>query len=138
VEATDPLGNQPVDRPHGTTLVEHVAAEAPDAADTEGEVELERLLEPLLLGVGHDAVRQLLGVGRRERGQVEALQLAVDADLGRRVRRQMEVGAIQLDRLFQEFGQGRLHTNPFRRVARSGPTAGRHLPRGESVLAANS
>ena len=65
VEAADLLGDQPVDGGDRAALVEHVAAEARQAADAEREVELERLLEALLLRVGQHAVGQLLGLGRR-------------------------------------------------------------------------
>ena len=91
------LGNDAVDGGDGAALVEDVAAEARDAADAEREVELERLLEPLLLSVGQHAVGERLGVGGAERRQVEDLQLAVDADLRRRLRRQMQVGALVVD-----------------------------------------
>ena len=91
------LGNDAVDRGDGAALVEHVAAEARHAPDAEREVELERLLEPLLLRVGQHAVGQRLGVGGTERRQVEDLQLAVHADLRRRLRRQVQVGAFVVD-----------------------------------------
>jgi hypothetical protein len=52
VEAFDFLWDDAVDRGDGAALVEDVAAEARKTADTEREVELERLLEPLLLLVG--------------------------------------------------------------------------------------
>ena len=86
LEASDLLGNQPVDGADGAALVEHVAAEARQPLDAEREVELERLLEALLLRVGQHAVGQLLGVGGRQVGPVEALQVAVHAHLWRRVR----------------------------------------------------
>ncbi len=73
LEALDLLGNQPVDGADRAALVEDVRAEPRDAADAEREVELERLLEALLLRVGHDAVGELLGLGRR---QIRHLQAA--------------------------------------------------------------
>ncbi len=83
VEALDDLRDDAVDRGDGAALVEDVAAEAGDAADAEREVELERLLEPLLLRVGEDAVGQRLGLGRPEHRQVERPQVPVHADLRR-------------------------------------------------------
>ena len=104
VERLDLLGNDAVDGGDGAALVEDVAAEARDASDAEREVELERLLEPLLLRVGQHAVGQRLGVGGAERRQVEDLQLAVHADLRRRLRRQMQVGAVVVDQGLEQFG----------------------------------
>ena len=94
LEAFDLLGNQPVDGADGAALVEDVRAEPGDAADAEREVELERLLEALLLRVGHDAVGQLLGLGRRQFRQLEPLQLSMHANLRRRAGRQVEVRAL--------------------------------------------
>ena len=93
VERLDLLGDDAVDGRDGAALVEHVAAEAREAADAEREVELQRLLEALLLRVGQHAVGQRLRLGRPERRQVERLQLAVHADLRRRLRRQVQVGS---------------------------------------------
>ena len=82
----DLFGNQPVDGADRAALVEHVAAEARQPLDAEREVELQRLLEALLLRVGEHAVDELLGLGRRQLRQRQPLQLAVHADLRRRVR----------------------------------------------------
>ena len=73
LERFDRLRNQSIHGAHGAALVEDVRSEARHAADAERKIELERLLESLLLGVGHDAVRQLLGLGWRQYGQVEPL-----------------------------------------------------------------
>ena len=51
----------------GAALHEDVGAEAREALDAEGEVELVFFLELVLLGVGEDAVAELLGVGGGER-----------------------------------------------------------------------
>ena len=64
LERADLLGNQTVDGADRALLVEHVATEAADAAQTEGEVELPGLLELLLLRVGEHAVGQRLGQRR--------------------------------------------------------------------------
>ena len=91
LEAFDLFGNQPVDRAHRAALVEHVRAEARDASNPEREVELQRLFEPLLLRVGHDAVRELLRLGRCQIGQLQTPQLAVNTNLRRRVDREVQV-----------------------------------------------
>jgi hypothetical protein len=83
--------------------VEHVAAEPADAGDAEGEVELEILFEPLLLRVGQDAVGERLGIGGREVGPLQPLEVSMHADLGRRARRQMQVGAVELHHFRQQF-----------------------------------
>ena len=105
LEAAHLLGNQTVDRRHGATLIEDVAAEAADPTDAEREVEFLALLEPLLLRVGADAVGQLLGLGGRQRRQLERHQLAVHPHGRRGARRQVQIGAIQLHRRLQQFGQ---------------------------------
>ena len=87
------------DRP---ALVEHVAAEARHPADAEREIELHRFLEALLLRIGQDAVRQRFRLGRTENRQVQRLQLAVHAHLRRRVRREVQVGAVHVDQRLQE------------------------------------
>jgi len=97
VEALDLLGDDAVNRRDGAALVEDVAAEARDAADAEREVELQRLLEPLLLQIGQDAVGQRLGAGCVERRQIQRLQVAMDADLRRRVGGDMQVRPVVLD-----------------------------------------
>src|SRR6185295_10264148 len=63
----------------------------------------------MLLGVGQDRVGELLGLGRRHRRQVERPQHAVHPDLGRRVRRHMEVGASLLDHGLEQLSQTRRH-----------------------------
>src|SRR5205823_8321961 len=52
VKPLDLLRDHAVDRRDRAALVEHVAAEARDAADAEREVQFERFLEPLLLQIG--------------------------------------------------------------------------------------
>ena len=97
VEWLDLFGNDPVDGRDGAPLIEHVAAKPRHAPDAEREVELEGLLEAFLLRVGQDAVGERLGVGGAERRQIEDLQLPVHADLRRRLRRQVQVGAAVVD-----------------------------------------
>ena len=64
-------------------LVEGVGAETGQSLQTEGEVKFEVLFEAMLLRVGHDAVGQLLGFGRRHLRQIERYQVAVNANLRR-------------------------------------------------------
>jgi hypothetical protein len=84
LEAEDLVGNLPVDRGHRAALVEDVSAEPGESLDSEREVELEVLLEPVLLGVGEHRVGELLGLGRGQRQGSRAAELAVDPDLRRR------------------------------------------------------
>ena len=104
VERLDLFGNDAVDGGDGAALIEHVAAEPRHAPDAEREVELEGLLEALLLRVGQDAVGERLGVGGAERRQIEDLQLAVHADLRRRLRRDVQVGPAVVDQGLEQFG----------------------------------
>src|SRR4029453_15040913 len=80
-EALDTLGGEAEDGRDRAALFEYVAAEARDAADAEREVELERLLEPLLLLVGEHAVGERLRLGRAQRRQVEPLHCPRPPDL---------------------------------------------------------
>ena len=93
LEVADLVGDRAVDGGHRAALHEDVGAEARQALDAEAEVELEVLLEAVLLRVGQHAVGELLGLDRGQRRQVQRPQLAVDADLGRRVGGDVEVGA---------------------------------------------
>jgi hypothetical protein len=52
---------------HGATLIEQIAPESRDILDPKGEVELKILFKTVFLGVGQDAVGQLLGIRRTER-----------------------------------------------------------------------
>ncbi len=133
VELADPLRDEPVDGGHGAALVEHVAAEPADAADAEGEVQLHRLLEALLLGVGADAVDQLLGLGGVHRWQVQALELPVDAHLRRRVGRDVEVRALQIHRRLQQFGQSGHESRSCKRYTARGYRTRQRFPVKEST-----
>ena len=103
LERLDLLGNDAVDGADGAPLVEHVGAEPRHALDAEREVELERLLEPLLLRVGEHAVGELLRVGGCQIRAFQPLEMAMDADLRRRIDRQVEVGPSLLDEHLQQF-----------------------------------
>ena len=61
--AQDHVWDQPVDGRDRTALTEDVAPEPADPADAEGEIELVRLFEALLLAVGQHAVRELFRLG---------------------------------------------------------------------------
>ena len=96
-ESFDLLRDDAVDRRDRAPLVEDVAAEARETADAERKIELQRFLEALLLHVGKHAVGKPLGFGGPERRQIKRLQLAVNTNLGRRLRRQMQIGSAQVD-----------------------------------------
>ena len=93
------------DAEHGrgrAALVEEVGAEAGQALQAEGEVEFEILFEAVLLRIGHDAVGELLGLGRRQLRQVERHQVAVHAHLRRRVGGDVQIAARHLQHSFQQ------------------------------------
>ena len=71
---------------HRAALVEDVGAEAGQALDAEGEVELQVLLEPVLLRVGQDAVGQRAWSRPASAAAARSGSSPVDADLRRRVR----------------------------------------------------
>jgi len=109
VEGLDLVGDGAEDRADGPALVEEVGAEAREPPHAEGEVQLQVLLEAVLLRVGEHAVGERLGVGRRERAELfERAQVAVNPHLRRRVRRQVEVRAAQLDQLLQQVRERKL------------------------------
>ena len=105
LEAADLLGDQSIDCADRAALVEHVHAEARETLDTKREVELEGLFEPLLLRIGEHAVGELLRIGRRQCRTIQACQVAMDSDLGRRVRGDVEVRSLHLHQRLQQFRQ---------------------------------
>src|SRR5262249_48806844 len=66
----------------------------------------------MLLRVGQHAVGELLGLDGRERGQVERPELAVDADLGRRVGGDVEVGPPHLGHRLEQLVKADGHALP--------------------------
>src|SRR5207249_4036113 len=86
-----------VDGGGSAALIEDVRAEAGQPFDAEGEVELERFLETVFLRIGENGVGELLRLRRRHRRNVERHELAVDANLRRRVGGDVKVGATALD-----------------------------------------
>ena len=88
---------------HRAALLEDVAAEAAEAGDGVGDVDLEVLLELLLLAVAHDGERHGDGVLLHEAlGLHQRDELAVDAQDGVRPDLQVEVGGLALRRHLQE------------------------------------
>jgi len=102
VERLDLERNQSKDGRCSAALVEDVGAEASQAFQSERKIELEAFLEAVLLRIGHDAVGQLLGFGRRQLRQVERHQVSVDAHLRRRIGGDMEVAASHLQHSFEQ------------------------------------
>ncbi len=103
VESLDFPGNRPEDRGDGAALVKDVAAEARQALQTEGKVQLEVFFQAVLLHVGKHAIGKRLRIRRRERRHVQRTQLAVDAHARRAVGRKVQVAAPQFDHFFQKF-----------------------------------
>ena len=112
LEAEDLVGDLPEDRRDGAALHEDVAAEAREALHAEGEVELEVLLEAVLLDVRQDRVAELLRLRDGQRGVVQRLDVAVDPDHRRRIRRDVEVRAAALDESLQKLVQRDCHRVP--------------------------
>src|SRR5205823_14234007 len=98
-----------IDGGDGAALIEDVRAETGQSFDAEGEVELERFFEAMLLRVGENGVGELLRLRRRHRRNVERNEFAVDADLRWRVGRDVKVGASALDHGLQQLMQGDGH-----------------------------
>ena len=93
---------------HGAALIEQVAPESRDILDPEGEVEFKILFKTVLLGVGQDAVGQLLGIRRTERRHIlKRFQLAMKADSGRGVGGNMQVGTSRIDHPLQKIAKSR-------------------------------
>jgi hypothetical protein len=87
---------------HVSPLHEDVRAEAGEFLDTEGEVEFVGLFELMLLGVRQHGIADLLGLGWRHRRHAQGVQLPIDAQLGRRPRRDVEIARSLLDHCLQE------------------------------------
>ncbi len=102
VKGLDLKGDQTKDGSGRAALIEHVGAEAGQALQTEREVEFEAFLETVLLRIGHDAVGQLLGFGRRHLRQIERIQMAVYANLRRRIGSDVEIAAGHLQHSFEQ------------------------------------
>src|SRR5262249_49347807 len=91
-----------------------VAAKAREPLDAEGQVELVLLLELLLLPLVQDAIRELLGVRRRELLELhEGDELAVHTKLWMDARRDVQVGG----GAFDQNGQQIMHRDGHRLLA---------------------
>ena len=99
------LGGDGAERDRGAALlVVGVDPKPGEVGNAEREVALEHLLVGLALGVAHDVVHHGVHVLVLHRRQVDAPDVAVDADHGRQPRRQMQVGSLVLDRESEELG----------------------------------
>ena len=98
VEGADLDGDDADGRGHRAALAVDVAAEAGETLDAEGEVELVVLLELLLLPLVQHAIGEPLGVlGRQALELGQRGQLAVQPDLGRSARGDVQVGCPAFD-----------------------------------------
>ena len=118
------VGNLPKRGRDRAALMEDVRAEPGEAFEAEREVEFEVLFEPLFLLVGEDRVDEFLGFGGVERRVVERRENAVDPDLGRGVRRQMEVRRALAGHLLEHLVQSQLHMRIPTREASGYPVGG--------------
>src|SRR3989338_8807109 len=88
---------------HAAALLEGVAPEPRQILDAEGEVEFVLGLEPLLLLLREDRIRQLQRVLRvQDVLDLAAGDVAVDPQLRALARRDVEVGRLALDHLLQQ------------------------------------
>ena len=97
-------GNGPEHGAGAAVLVEGVDAEARQAVDLEGEVDLQELFVVLALGVVHDVVHHGVHLLVVQRLDVDAPHVAVHPDHGRQAGRQVQVGCLVLDAEGQQLG----------------------------------
>jgi hypothetical protein len=103
LERLDLVRDQAERRTERLPLEESVDAEARDAGNRVGEVELAVELEPLLLLTRENAVQQVACVLRAHgRHAVEALEMTAQPDDGRRPHGQVEVGRLELHHLREQ------------------------------------
>ena len=112
-EAADLVGDLAEDGGDGAALVEDVGAEAGQPLDAEGEVDLEVLLQPVLLGVGEDRVGRAawsrVGVnGGRFIGRRTPSMRTWGGGVGGDV----QVGAALLDHVLEQLIESRKHARP--------------------------
>src|SRR5262249_6795823 len=93
LESLDLERNHAVNGPDSAAMVKAVAAEAVQAFQSEGKVQLQILFKTMLLRVGEDAVGELFGFRRSQRRHIERLQVPVHAHLWRRVGGDVEIAA---------------------------------------------
>ena len=115
VEGADLDGDDPDRAAHRPALPEHVAAEARQSLEAEGEVELVLLLELLLLRLVEDAVGEALRVlGRELLELAQRRELAVHTNLWKGARGDVQVGGAALDHRRQQV----VHRGGHRRASR--------------------
>ena len=115
VEGADLDRDDPDRAAHRPALPEHVAAEARQSLEAEGEVELVLLLELLLLRLVEDAVGEALRVlGCELLELAQGRQLAVHTNLWKGARRDVQVGGAALDHRRQQV----VHRGGHRRASR--------------------
>ena len=93
----DLRGNRPHHGASAAVLYEGVDAEAGEVGDREREVALQVFLVGLALAVVHDVVDHAVHFGMIHRRQVDAANIAMDANHGRQAGRKMQVGRLVLD-----------------------------------------
>ena len=106
IEGLDRERNLPDDHRHAAALLEAVAAKAGQVLNAEGEIELVLGLEPLLLVLGEDRVRQLEGVlGRHHVFEGGVGDLTVHPQLRPLAGDDVEIGSVLGDHLLEEASQ---------------------------------
>jgi hypothetical protein len=104
LEGQDLRGNGPEHRAGAAVLVECIDAEPRQALDLEREIALQGLFVVLPLRVVHDVVHHVVHLLVLERVDIDAADVAVNADHRRQARREVQVGGLVLDRERQQLG----------------------------------
>jgi hypothetical protein len=103
LERLDVERNLPDDHRDAAALLEAVAAESREVLNAEREIELVLHLEPLLLILGQHRIRELQRVFRLHHElDVRPRHVAVDAQHWPLARRDVEIGGVPLDHLFEQ------------------------------------
>ncbi len=91
------IGDDPERRGHSAALHEHVGAKAGKALDAEREIKLIVVFEFMFLGVGKDAVTEVLGIGSGKGVHGQGHQPAVHTNLRRGAGGYVEIGGTLFD-----------------------------------------
>ncbi len=103
LERPDRLWNQAEDRADDAPLAEHVAATAANAIDGESPIDLVPIVEHPSLAVVQRAVSKTLRVFRRQRWEIETMEIAIHTHSGRGADRKVQVGTAEIERGPEQF-----------------------------------
>ncbi len=95
--------NGPKDGPYRAALIEKIASKTSQILQSEGKIQFQVFLEPMLLRVGQDAVGQGLGIRGGQGRHVQRPQFAVYADSRRAIGGDMQIASAHFDHLLEQF-----------------------------------